>query len=259
MTEANATKVVQEDLQDVTGENTGENPSEVTKATGPQVIAAVNPTAEEMAELTKNIKANYDFSVDVKPVLFRFKKTVDKDTKIETVREPVELAVPFPSIEGIIAIIEAGGKQLELLQDAVEGVITQVAREIISEDTNINAANFPVEKLSWEAIANMPKAQRRGGGIPKEVWDGFEQDYIEVMPGATGKSVDQVTNAAKILKNKLTQVKTNEPVLQLLVEQLAIYAEHSPNIEEYKECVEFLANKAEQFLNITEEELLANL
>lgn len=233
--------------------------TEAATPKGPQVIEAINPTPEEMAALTANIKANYDFSVDVKPVLFRFKKSKDKDTGIETMREALELAIPFPSIEGIIAIIEAGGKQLELLQDAVEAVITQVARDIISEDTSINATNFPVENLSWEAIANMPKAQRRGGGIPKEVWDAFAQDYVEIMPAVTGKTVDQVTNAAKILQNKLAQVKTNEPVLQLLVEQLAVYADHSPNIEEYKECVEFLLNKADTFLNISEEELLANL
>lgn len=223
------------------------------------VITASNLTAEEMAELVSNIKANYNFNVDVKPVLFRFKKQKDKDTGIETVREPVELAVPVPSVEGIIAILEAGGVQLDLLRDAVEGVVLQVSRDIISEDTSINAANFPVDKLSWEAIANMPKAQRRGGGIPKETWEAFAQDYIETMPGVTGKTVEQVTNAAKILQNKLTQVKTNEPVLRLLMEQLAIYAENSANIGEYQECVEFLANKADQLLNVTEEELLANL
>lgn len=227
--------------------------------TGPQVIPAANPTAEEMAELVSNIKVNYNFNVDVKPVLFRFKKQKDKDTGIETVREPLELAIPYPSVEGIVAILEAGGKQLELLIDAVEGVVTQVARDIISEDTSINAANFPVDKVSWDAIANMPKAQRRGGGIPKEVWDSFEQDYIEVMPAAAGKTLEAVTNAAKILKNKLSQVKTNEPVLQLLVEQLGIYASATPNLEEYQECVDFLLNKADQFLNISEEELLANL
>ena len=80
-----------------------------------------------------------------------------------------------------------------------------------------------------------------------------------MLPALTGKTVEQVTNAAKILQNKLAQVKTNEPVLQLLVEQLAIYAENSPNIEEYQECVAFLLNKADTFLNLSPEELLSNL
>jgi hypothetical protein len=85
------------------------------------------------------------------------------------------------------------------------------------------------------------------------------EDYVAVMPGATGKSVEAVTNAAKILGNRLSQVKTNEPVLKLLVSQLSIYAENSPNYQEYAEVVEFLLNKADTFLNLDEKELLANL
>lgn len=232
---------------------------EATEQSGPQIIEAKNPSPEEMKALIESIKVNHDFSVDVKPVKFNFKKTKDKQTGIETVRKPVELAIPFPSVEGIVAILEAGGKQLELLQDAIESVIIAQAREIISEDTSINASNFPLEKITWEYIANLPKAQRRGGGIPKEVWEAFEKDYIEVMPAVTGKTLEQVTRAAAIFKNKLNSVKTNEPVLKLLQEQLAIYAEATPNLEEFKDCVDFLSNKADTFLNVSPEELLANL
>jgi len=136
--------------------------------TGPTVIPAVNPTPEEMVSLCENIKINHDFNVDVKPVKFNFKKSKDKETGIETVRESVTLAVAYPSVEGILAILETGGKGLELLVDAVEGVINVTARDIIADDFSINASNFPIDKITWEAIANMPKAQRRGGGIPKE-------------------------------------------------------------------------------------------
>ena len=48
-------------------------------------------------------------------------------------------------------------------------------------------------------------------------------------------------------------------VLNLLVEQLAIYADNSANAEDFKECVEFLVNKADTFLNISPEELLKAL
>ena len=233
--------------------------TEPALAASPVTIPAVNPSAEEMTALLESIKVNHDFKVDVKPVKFNFKKQVDKDSGIETIRQAVELALPFPSVEGIIAILEAGGKELELLQDAIEGIVTAQARDIIADDTGINAANFPLDKITWNFIANMPKAQRRGGGIPKEVWEAFSQDYVEVMPSITGKTVEQVSNAAKILMNKLTQVRTNDDVLNLLVEQLAVYADNSPNIEEYKECVEFLLNKADLFLNVSPEELLKGL
>jgi len=253
-------------MNDNTAQDTelqAETPNPVA-ATGPVTIVATNPTAEEMKNLCENLKVNHDFKVDVKPIRFNFKKQKDKSSGIETIREAVDLALPVPSVEGIIDILQATdedgkNKQLELLQDAIEGVITAIARDIISEDHKINASNFPIDKVSWNAIANMPKAQRRGGGIPKEVWEAFAQDYIEVMPEVTGKGVDQVSRAASLFLNKLSSVRTAEPILLLLIDQLAIYAENSPNIEEYKECVEFLLNKADTFLNISPEDLLANL
>lgn len=224
-----------------------------------KVIAVENPSIEEMAGIVEHINVNYEFKVTTKPVTFNFKKSRDKETGIETIRKPVNLAIPYPSVQGVVDILEKGGKQLELLMESIEGVVNSVAREILYEDISLNASTFPVEKLAWETIANMPKAQRRGGGIAKETWEGFAQDYIEVMPEATGKTVEQITNASKILISKLTQVKTNEPVLKLLVEQLAIYAGSSPNVEEYQECIDFLLNKADAFLNVSEEELLSNL
>ena len=52
---------------------------------------------------------------------------------------------------------------------------------------------------------------------------------------------------------------TAEPVLKLLISQLTVYMEASAAAEEYAECVEFLLNKAETYLNVKDEELLANL
>jgi hypothetical protein len=223
------------------------------------VISAVNPTSEEMESLRDHIATTYDFNVSVKPVNFNFKKSTDKITGIETIRESVQLAIPYPTMDGIIAILEEQGKGLELLFECMETVVNTAARDLIAEDTSLNAATFPVDKVSWEAIANLPKAQRRGGGIPKETWEAFAQDYVEVMPEVTGKTIEQVANAAKILANKLTAVRTSQPVLEMLVGQLGVYLENSPNAEEYKECVEFLLNKADTFLNVSDEELLANL
>jgi len=222
-------------------------------------IAASNPTKEEMAELLEHLTVNYDATVDIKPVQFNFKKTKDKETGIETIRQAVQLPVPYPSVEGIVAILEAGGLQLELLQEAIEKVINDASRDLLYDDVTLSAATFPMDLVTWDAISKQPKAQRRGGGIAKEVWEGFAEDYVSIMPTITGKTVEQIANAAKILMGKLSQVKTNEPVLKLLVGQLAIYAESSPNVQEYQECVEFLLTKADTFLNVTDEQLLANL
>lgn len=224
-----------------------------------RIIEVNNPTAEEMAGITEQILVNHDFDVVVKPTNFNFKKSKDKSTGIETVRGSVQLAMPYPSVEGIISILEKGGKGLELLLEAMETVVNSAARELLYDDEKLNAATFPVDKVSWEFIANIPKVARRGGGIPKEVWEGFAQDYVEVMPELTGKTIEQVANAAKILAAKLSAVRTNKPVLELLVSQIAIYIENTPNAEEYQDCVAFLLNKADTFLNVSPEELLSAL
>lgn len=226
-------------------------------------IEVQNPDAEEMAAIVANINTNFNFDVNVKSVNYNFKKSKDKDTGIETLRSSVQLAMPYPSVAGIVAILEGGepgnNKGLDLLLEAMESVVNAQARDILYEDTTLTAATFPVDRCSWEHIATIPKVTRRGGGIPKEVWEAFGQDYVEVMPEVTGKKVEQVANAAKILTNKLAAVKTNQAVLELLVGQITIYAEHSPNVAEYQDCLEFLLAKAETFLNVTDEELLSAL
>ncbi len=224
--------------------------------------ATGEPTKEEEVKIdavVQHIQANYDFDVDVRPVAFHFKSQKDKDTGIKTKRDSVTLAIPYPSVKGIVTILETGGIELDLLREAADDIVTRHARALITDDETINAHTLDVTKLSWQFIANMPKPERTGGGIPKETWEAFIADYIDVMPEAVEKSVAQVTNAAKILLTKFSSVKTNFPVLEMLIGQLAVYADTSEDIETYKGCVEFLADKADKLLNISPEELLSSL
>lgn len=200
------------------------------------------------------VQANFNKNVDMRTFKFNFKKD-DLGNK----RASVELQLPVPSVEGIIAILEAGGKGLEYLQDVVADAIASQARSLVNEREDVNQASFPMNQVSWDFIANMPKAERRGGGIPKEVWEAFALDYIAIMPAITGKATEAVTNAAKILVNKFAAVKTNKPILRLLKDQLGLYISSSPNVESFTECVEFLLDKSEALLNLTDEDLTKNL
>jgi hypothetical protein len=200
------------------------------------------------------IQANFDNKVEIRNTKFSFRKD-DLGNK----RPTVELPLRIPSVEGIIAILEAGGKQLELLQDAVADYVIGQARGIVNDKEDINADNFPWEQTTWEFISNLPPKERRGGGIPKEAWEAFVKDYIAVMPAVTGKTIEQVSNAAKILLNKFNAVKTQKPVIKLLKEQLGLYITNTTEAESYAECVDFLINKADTLLNMSEADLLANL
>lgn len=221
--------------------------------------AGTSASTEQQSEVVRKIQANFDKTVDVKEFKFHFKKMKDEATGLESKRPTVELALPIPSVEGLISIIEAGGKQLDLLIEAASDIVISRAREIVNEKEDINQDNFPLKDLTWEVISNLPKAERRGPGIAKEVWEDFAKDYIATMPAVTGKTADQVGNAAKILLNKFNMVKTNKPVLKLLKDQIALYVNNSSNAETYQECVDFLIQKADTLLKVDDAELLKNL
>lgn len=236
----------------------------------PTVEATADPAAPiNVAEVAANIQANYDFNVNVKPTSFHFKstkvETKDEETGEVTVtttkRPSLELAIPYPSVQGIIDILEKedNAKEVALLMDAVEAIVTSHARSLISDDEGVNAVTLDVSQLSWMHIANLPKPERTGGGIPKEIWEEFGKDYQDVMPAATGKKPEAVANAAKILLNKFSAVKTQVPVLEMLVGQLAIYCEASENAANYSACVEFLVDKADTLMKVDPADLLSAL
>lgn len=216
----------------------------------------MNDTTEMQAQESP-IEANFNKMVDEKEVKFSFRTVKDEATGLESKRPTIEQKIPVPSVEGIIQILQAGGKQLDMLLDSVADVVISRAREILADDEKLT--EVPLDQLSWEVIANLPKAERKARGIPKETWEDFSKDYIAVMPAVTGKTAEQVGNAAKILLNKFQQVKTNKPVINLLKAQLAVYINSSANAESFSECVEFLLNKADTLLQADEAALLSAL
>lgn len=191
---------------------------------------------------------------------FRFSFKTDKETQFK--RPTVELRLPVLTVEGIVDILQNGEerpKELELLLDVIADAVYDQARSIVNDDEQITQENFPLDKVTWQFIANMPKAERRGGGIAKETWEEFAKDYVEVMPGATGKKAEAVALAAKLLIAKFAPIKTQKAVITMLEGQLGIYINSSPNAEQFADCVEFLKKKAEALLNMSEADLLANL
>lgn len=230
------------------------------------VAEVVAPTAEELAaaevaktQLHTAIKASFNNLVDIRETNFHFRKVKDANTGLETKRPTVVLPIPVPSVEGIIAILEAGGKGLDLLLEAAGSVILDQAREYINEHEDVNEANFPFANMAWDFIANLPKAERRGGGISKEIWEDFSKDYVEVMPAVTGKKKESVELAAKVFVTKFAGSTTNKPVLKLLQAQLAMYAGATTQGEQFAPCIEFLSNKLDKLINTDETNLLLSL
>ena len=198
-----------------------------------------------MSEIT----ANSNTLVDMIPVIYRFKKD-----KLGNKRQAVELKLPVPSMEGIVEILKAGGKGLELLQDALLATVKGVASDFVSADEKISQDTLPVAQLYWDAIANMPKAERQT--IATEQWEAFAADYQGTMPALTGKTADQVGLAVQIYLKKFAQVKSNKNILNKLKEQLALYMD-TPNAEQFQDVLELLLRRVDTYLSAEDPVILA--
>lgn len=212
------------------------------------------------APATAVIQANHNPLLDVAETTFTFRKTKDEETGVETKRPNVEVKLPVLSIEGIVDVLTRGGKELELLQSAVKATYTDFVKSLLSDDSTITSENFPYDKVTWEAIANQPESERRGRGIAKEVWEDFIKSYLEVMPGLTGRTVEQVKRQAAILAAKLNPLRNHEKkeeILPKFKEQLTLYINNAPDAESYAECVKFLLEKVDSLLSADKESNLA--
>lgn len=202
------------------------------------------------------IAANFNKEVDAKEATFRFKKD-----KMGNKRPNVELKnLPVPSVEGIIAILTKGGKELELLQDAIYDVVRGVVADWVGSDESNGADKFNPADFTWEKIANMPKEDRRSSTISPEVWEGFSKSYMDTMPSVTGKTAEAVANAVQVYLKKFAMVKTNKPVIQKLKEQLGLYMEHAKDAEDYQEVLDLLIRRADTYLAADDvQALISNL
>lgn len=197
-------------------------------------------------------------SVSLVEMKFRFKKD-----KMGNQRPTVELKdVPVPNENYIIEILEKGpvarNKELKLLLEVMAGTVRSAAAAIVSDDEKITADNFPMEKVSWEAIANQERAER--ATISQETWEAFAKEYLEIMPALTNKTPEQLGNAIQVYLKKFAIIKTNKKVLEKLKEQLTIFVENTKNGEDFADIIELLQGKLELYLNSNDVELLvANL
>lgn len=216
-------------------------------------------TSPAPTEQTAPIIVNFDNKLDYKSAKFSFRSVTDEATGVQTKRATVELdKLPVPSIEGIVAILQAGGKSLDLLLEAVQDVVVARARDVVNDNETATTENFDYALLDWNVIANLEKEDRRSG-IAKEAWEGFAADYATIMPAVSGATKEQCANAAKIFVTKFASIKSKKDVIAKLKLRLAVYAENSDKLGEFAECVDYLMKKADKLIAAKEENLLDNL
>lgn len=189
------------------------------------------------------VENNVDESFVMREFAFRFKKD-----KMGNQRPSIKLKAPVPTANGIAKILTEGdAKQFELLQDACADIVRDVLASYVSENETISQESLDLNKLFWQAIANMPKEDRRSSTIPEELWTGFVADYIAVMPGLTGKSQDACKNATEVYVRKFAPWKSQKNILAKLKEQLALYMSQ-PSAEQFTDILELLVRRVDTYL-----------
>jgi hypothetical protein len=197
--------------------------------------------------------------VEEQDMKFFFKEKTD-ELGNTTKKPTVILTVPVPTIDGLIEDL-SDEKVTSFVMELVAEAIKKAVKSQVDDPDNpvTEQSQLDTSIITLKYLANQPAAERRGGGISKETWEAFGQDYLEIMPAITGKKVENIQNAVTIFLKKYQPVKTNKPVLKLLREQLALYTTSTKNLEEFSECVTFLDKKAEILLTADEAKLLENL
>jgi hypothetical protein len=191
-------------------------------------------------------------------VKFNF-KTTKTEEGADFKRPSLEAALPSLQIEDILAIIETGGKGLELLLSTVNDVMTSRAKELISEAIEETPAieltqafiDSKANELLWDTIANIPAGKRGGSaGIAKETWAAFEVDYIEVM-GALHpeRAAERTKLAAKYLRTKFASIKSDKKGITLLQTFLGEYFASTSKAEDFAEVFASINTRAEELLN----------
>lgn len=204
---------------------------------------------------------------EVKEYSFHFKKEKIKDSAGKVIGEGKKLPsikanLPVPSAEGILAIVQTGGKELELLQDAMADIVFSQARGQINDlrekspEAEIKPDFLDLSKLNWSFIANLPKSERRGLGISDEDWDAFFADYRAIMPKATGKDEDRIEKHVAIYKRKFATIRNDKKALGVLNEMLALWAANTGAMEDHETVYDYLKKRVEVLLQ-EEEKVLA--
>ena len=178
------------------------------------------------------------------------------DKKTNYKRPTVSLEYDVPTAEGVVALLQSSdSKVVSLLTETACSLLTGYIRGFVDADAEFDQAKLEAliadGKISIEAIANLPKSER--SMLTKEDMEAFAVSYMEVMPEATGKSVEKVQVAANCFLERFKRVAGDEKVLAVLQDQLAVFCEAASGdmLNQHERVISYLASKVEELLSVS--------
>lgn len=201
--------------------------------------------------------------VSMEEVSFHFRK--DKEAGEGSKRETFKAQLPLLTKAGLIAALQADDKSSTLALEKCNEAIIDRARGMINDavesdsfnketkkwNKTLGQADLDLEKLSFLAIANLPKSER-GAGIPKEAFAAFVADYIETMqkpaavaalPDKKPRTLEILQKHGQILGGKFNQVRSRKDVIGQMLGFLDIWVQVTENADEHLAVYEHLAAK----------------
>lgn len=220
-------------------------------------VETAQPVATAVPEIPTGQKTNSEFNF-----FFRTDKIRDNEGKVigNGRKHPdVKAVLPIPTYEQMIGFLQQGGKEAELMLEALVNEIDRAARQQINDfreekglDVDFTPTMFDLSKLTVTAIANTPRGERGGPAISDEDWTSFLEDYKHVMVNVVGYEAKKVDLALMHFKVQLRRIKNDKAAVQKLLDLLNIWATKTENLEDHTACYEDLSKRAAKYLKAEE-------
>ncbi len=233
-------------------------------------VVQVNPLSQDIevqitAQLVNKKEAKFAFRTTDIPdeaKLGQIDPKTNKQVTKEWKRPTLVMSLPMITAAGVAAALAAGDKTTELIVEAVNDIIANRQRGLISEKIEsdpsvaLTPELFDLNLLNLVAIANLPKSER-GAGISKDAWAAFVKDYKETMSSEEAialfndkkpRSAEVLDKHGILLAGKFNQVRSRKDVVGQMLGFLDIWVDVSKNAEEHQACYELLRNKGDAIL-----------
>lgn len=219
-------------------------------------------------QATSEVQLGTENTWDVSYFFHTDKVRDDEGKVIGTGRKHPDVKATFkiPTYADLGVMLKHGGKEAELLLDAVKEVIYAAGRQQINEfretngpDKDFTINDFDHTKLNFSYIATTPKAERAGPAISEDDWTAFLQDYTHVMVHVVGYEPERVKLAVMHFKVQLRRIRNDKPAVKKLLDLLNVWASKTENLDDYIACFDDLTKRANKYLIADEKNVAAAL
>lgn len=207
--------------------------------------------AEVPAQASQQVEVEAFYLPKPMKFFFRTKEVINElGEKTKVKRPTVDLAVPVPTLDGLIKLLNEGdATKIAGLLSVLEGVIYTEAKAQVDDDESITQEKLDLSKLTLDYILSLPPTQRSSTAPSEEQWKLFEADYPTVMAAVQpDKTAQQIALARDIFIKKINPAKEKPDLIRALKNYLALWFTNTQQQEELSTVFEYLNNRADNLM-----------